>query len=208
MSRWRSFRANRAHMANLSSARRPPRPWVERSGRGTLSLARSSYEPQLTTLDLNMKLNAPIPYKSHTLTPKQDRKSLQYYCDIDGDNGEGCPLEETISKAVENARLILDEQDADRDYYDKVIQAAKEWKERWPNHCTECGGWGLHFYPGKYSGPPENCYPDEQEPCSALPDDVCHRCGEAQAIVEDPTTGVIAPCRFCGWHCDDGCPTP
>jgi hypothetical protein len=128
-------------MANSSSARGPPRRWVERSGRGTLSLARSSYEPEFTGLDLTMKLNATIPYKSHTLTPKQDRKSLQYYCDIDGDNGEGCPLEETISKAVETAKLILDEQDADRDYYDKVMQAAKEWKERWPNHCTECGGW-------------------------------------------------------------------
>jgi hypothetical protein len=93
-------------------------------------------------------------------------------------------------------------------YYDEVAKAAAAWKTKWPGHCTKCGGWGEFFSPGKYSGPPEDCYPDDCDPCEALPDGACHRCGKLQAVPIDSDSSVIQPCRFCGWCYNDGVPTP
>lgn len=76
-----------------------------------------------------------------------------------------------------------------------------EWKEKWPNHCKACGGWGQssvywdnHGVPG--SGEP--CC----DTCEAIEDyTICHRCGE-HGLSEDGE----GPCSKCGWNYDDGLP--
>jgi hypothetical protein len=87
-----------------------------------------------------------------------------------------------------------------RQYY-ADLEEHKAWAERWPNFCIHCGGWGYFFYPGKLSGPPENCYPDEQEPCYHLPEGACHRCGKPDGYSDPEFEG---PCKHCGHQYDDG----
>ena len=88
-----------------------------------------------------------------------------------------------------------------RQYYADLETHNNAWVARWPNYCTKCGGWGYFFYPGKYSGPPENCYPDDQEPCYHLPEGTCHRCGAPDGYSDAELEG---PCKHCGHHYDDG----
>jgi hypothetical protein len=88
-----------------------------------------------------------------------------------------------------------------RQYYADLQAHNKAWAERWPHFCTHCGGWGYFFYPGKFSGPPENCYPDDQEPCYHLPEGSCHRCGAPDGYSGAELEG---PCKHCGHQYDDG----
>lgn len=74
-------------------------------------------------------------------------------------------------------------------------------QKQWPDYCRNCGGWGMFFYPGKYSGPPERCYPDDQEPCEALADDQCHRCSAHAVDLKTIDQYEELVCRACGWIC-------
>jgi len=90
---------------------------------------------------------------------------------------------------------------AEREYYEQLEREQIAWKLRWPGHCPKCGGWGMFFVPGKLTGPPENCYPDESYPCEHLSDDKCHRCGGH--LIEDNGNAV---CDQCHWSFNDGIP--
>ena len=85
----------------------------------------------------------------------------------------------------------------------------KEWIEKWPNYCRQCGGWGLFLVRGKYSGPPEHCYPEESYPCEGLSDDQCHRCGAHAVDFKTIGNQEELVCRACGWICgQDGLREP
>lgn len=80
---------------------------------------------------------------------------------------------------------------------------AAEWRQRWPAHCKACGGWGGTAYTemhGFKGGSGETI----ADPCDALPETTCHRCGAADGL----TAEGEGPCRHCGWNYDDGDPTP
>lgn len=92
----------------------------------------------------------------------------------------------------------------------EIAEAAKAWKEKWPNYCQSCwgrGGFPVYNYPHA---------PDDYDPCEALPLNTCHRCGQAGLQPEDPEynnpqeDAFIGPCSFCGWNMgkniDDACP--
>jgi hypothetical protein len=69
-----------------------------------------------------------------------------------------------------------------------------QWTETWPNHCRQCGGWGATGTGSTWADPG-----DSSDPCDALPETTCHRCGE-DGLDEDGN----GPCTRCGWNFDDG----
>ena len=89
---------------------------------------------------------------------------------------------------------------AEAAYYEKLVKeteaAAAAWRATWPNACARCHGHGGTYDPGNYWNPPEF------DPCGALADTACHRCGAA-GLTEDGE----GPCSACGWNYDDGEPT-
>lgn len=89
------------------------------------------------------------------------------------------------------------------DYEAELNAQAAEWRTKWPNHCKSCGGWGGSAYTemhGFKGGSGETI----ADPCGALPETACHRCGAPDGLTADSE----GPCRHCGWNFDDGDPTP
>jgi hypothetical protein len=84
------------------------------------------------------------------------------------------------------------------------------WIKRFPGYCTFCKGEGGHeFYENHgLPGQGERLF----EPCDALPECYCHRCGKGDAVDVDPADGQPAPCSYCGWAngtgADDVMPSP
>lgn len=77
--------------------------------------------------------------------------------------------------------------------------ANAEWRAKWPNHCTRCGGWGgATGYQSVPYGSTTASMPIF-DVCEALPETQCHRCGRHG--LNDESEG---PCSFCGWNFDDG----
>jgi hypothetical protein len=80
-----------------------------------------------------------------------------------------------------------------REFTEYAATANAAWRQRWPNHCQACGGWGSIPFAQH-----------EAEilsvPCEALEPGACHRCGQDGL---DPESGG-GPCRACGWNFDDG----
>lgn len=103
--------------------------------------------------------------------------------------------------------------DFDDDLYQDLRNetiARDDWKRRWPKACPVCGGWGrgpdTYEMHGFTHGPAEQI---PGEPCEALEEGVCHRCGHAGPGPdgEHPLTEDGAhPCPNCGWNWDDGVP--
>jgi len=95
------------------------------------------------------------------------------------------------------AATEFDEEQRQREQdYQAVAKAAEEWGAKWPAHCKCCGGWG---------GAVQRNYPhapDDFDPCTGIPDGMCHRCG-AYGLTDDSE----GPCNKCGWNYDDGKPT-
>jgi hypothetical protein len=83
--------------------------------------------------------------------------------------------------------------------HDQHQDAVEAWKARWPDYCRACGGWGLIDYRDPRTGEAG------AEPCRALPEGSCHRCGTPDAIHPE---GVVLSrgCIECGWDFDDGIP--
>lgn len=88
--------------------------------------------------------------------------------------------------------------------------ARDEWRRRWPKACPACRGWGAgaptYESHGFRFGPKETVPGD---PCEALPEDTCHRCGHSGPGDEgEPALGSLTnpPCPACGWDYDDGEP--
>lgn len=81
-------------------------------------------------------------------------------------------------------------------------QRAAAWREKWPNFCKSCRGWGGSVF---YQSHPYGST-SAQEPllelCDAIADpSICHRCQNA-GLDEDGE----GPCKACGWSYDDGEP--
>jgi len=92
-------------------------------------------------------------------------------------------------------------------YWKEVAERQEAYYKKWPNACRSCGGWGMHFIPGKFSGPPEDCYPDEVDMCDKLDDDQCHRCGAHDVVMKVVAGYETLVCKSCGWMSgEDGCP--
>lgn len=71
-------------------------------------------------------------------------------------------------------------------YQDRAVVEAAEWRERWPNHCSHCGGFGE-------SSGPRLSY--DWEPCGCVLDGVCPRCGDGNLGDDDKV-----PCSSCRWN--------
>ena len=84
------------------------------------------------------------------------------------------------------------------DIHAKAEAHNAEWRQRWPNRCSHCRGWGMFTFVEMH-GFKHGCGETMADPCEALPEGVCHRCG-AQGLGEDGT----GPCSACGWNYDDG----
>ena len=93
----------------------------------------------------------------------------------------------------------------EREMYEHVARKAAEWTAKWPAHCTACGGWGCTVYVERH-GFTHGAGEDIVDPCGALPDGACHRCGAPDGLSLDGDNA--GPCRHCGWNYDDGVPTP
>lgn len=90
-------------------------------------------------------------------------------------------------------------------------QLIKEYKNKWPNYCRSCGGWGGSvFY---QSHPYGSTYANEEmwDPCTdCIEDGKCPRCGWEMPEDEFEETLEFGVCRKCGWREDkpDGLPEP
>jgi hypothetical protein len=79
---------------------------------------------------------------------------------------------------------------------------AAAWREKWPNHCKRCHGWGGSSYEeshGFRGGGSETIFDlcgEDENPLN------CHRCGRP-GLSED----MEGPCKFCNWNFDDGEPS-
>lgn len=96
------------------------------------------------------------------------------------------------------------EQACMQEHFEHVKAQNDAWKAKWPHHCKNCGGWGMFITRGVYSGPPEHCYPDECDPCDAIPDGMCHRCRAMNYTVDQGYGYGDRKCPACGWRFDDG----
>jgi hypothetical protein len=105
----------------------------------------------------------------------------------------GWPNEE---ESEQLAAQCEDEQQA----YEVLARQAREWVVQWPNYCKACSGYGEFYYPGNRWQPPTS------DPCEALPEDSCHRCGKPNAVVVDDAC-IYQPCKFCGWTPGQGIPS-
>lgn len=86
-------------------------------------------------------------------------------------------------------KAYRESQALDAIYADIALRAAARnaaFTSRWPHHCAACGGWGLV---------------GQHDPCEALPETQCHRCG-LHGMSGD------SACSFCGWKYDDGIENP
>jgi hypothetical protein len=87
---------------------------------------------------------------------------------------------------------------------------AQEWRRKWPAHCPACRGWGLG--PSTYESHGFRYGPQEEipgDPCEALPEGTCHRCGHSGPgdEGEPPLDDGTHPCPACGWNWgEDGVP--
>jgi hypothetical protein len=57
-------------------------------------------------------------------------------------------------------------------------QANQAWRDRWPNHCRECGGWGGTTFQQSHPYGAGSAYETLWEGCEALEPAICHRCGK------------------------------
>lgn len=87
-----------------------------------------------------------------------------------------------------------------REAAEQVKKDAEQWKQKWPNYCVHCNGWGGSSYTEmhgfNYGSGETFC-----DPCEHLELTICHRCGE-HGLTEDGG----GPCKHCGWNYDDGLP--
>jgi hypothetical protein len=85
----------------------------------------------------------------------------------------------------------------------RAEEVRADWVAQWPNYCRECGGEGLHHYPGVYRYPDGSGEPPSTDPCEGcVCQGKCSRCG-AEGL--DPETAE-GPCKTCGWNYDDAIP--
>jgi hypothetical protein len=73
------------------------------------------------------------------------------------------------------------------------------WRNRWPQHCRSCRGWGGSAYTemhGFRGGSGEQMF----DLCGARDENQCHRCVDMGLKDGD------GPCRTCGWNYNDGEP--
>jgi len=88
-----------------------------------------------------------------------------------------------------------EEQAAFEAWADEVDAANKAWKERWPNHCTNCEG------RGGFHVPATRWEPEDYDLCVCAEAGNCPRCGTVAWAVdnEDET-----PCPTCHWNWGKG----
>lgn len=86
-----------------------------------------------------------------------------------------------------------------------LANARDEFTAKWPNHCKECGGWGMHSFTQRHPYGMGTASEELQEPCEGMKECRCHRCGE-NAMTLLPNLEFTGPCQNCGWNFDDGVP--
>jgi hypothetical protein len=74
-----------------------------------------------------------------------------------------------------------------REFAEYAATANAAWRERGPDYCPACHGWGAKTL---------------WDRCEALPPGICHRCGQSGI---DPERSY-RPCHWCGWWYDGGTP--
>jgi hypothetical protein len=89
-------------------------------------------------------------------------------------------LDEALAEAEQIARI-------GREFAEYATTANAARRERWPNYCPACSGWGAKTL--------WDC-------CDALLPGTCHRCGQNGI---DPESSYC-PCQHCGWWYDGGMP--
>jgi hypothetical protein len=101
----------------------------------------------------------------------------------------------------------LEESDKEKAYwedaYKEIEKHNEEFRKKFPNHCKDCGGWGLHAY--TQSHPYGMTYASEElvDPCECTESGKCPRCGHEDALGEEGE----GPCPNCQWNYDDGIQT-
>lgn len=99
------------------------------------------------------------------------------------------------------AKIFPPEEDLERESHEQAVAAGASWRDKWPNHCKQCHGWGgFSFYQSHGPGPSEQMF----DTCDAYDNfHRCHRCGELGLTADGD-----GPCSHCGWNYDDGDPSP
>ncbi len=79
-------------------------------------------------------------------------------------------------------------------------QAVREYKEKWPNYCLSCGGWGAQMWVEDHGLAGRGAV--FSKPCECVINGTCPRCGAKDVIDEDGS----GPCPECDWDHDGGMP--
>jgi hypothetical protein len=110
-------------------------------------------------------------------------------------------LEPMFKDAEYEAAMLEAEQEAQylEEYYSEVEKHNDDFRKKWPNHCTKCGGWGMHEFVEMH-GFNHGCGEHMADPCECTEEGKCARCGKENALGEE----CEGPCKFCGWNYDDG----
>jgi hypothetical protein len=82
----------------------------------------------------------------------------------------------------------------------RIEAEARAWKQKWPHHCTACGGHGGGTFRQGHPYGMGTAYEELWDPCEEGEPTKCHRCGE-----HGLTADGDGPCAKCGCY-DDGCP--
>jgi hypothetical protein len=84
----------------------------------------------------------------------------------------------------------------------RVQQLAAVWREKWPQHCKACHGWGGSSYTQSHPYGMGSAHETLFDPCEATErPETCHRCG-----LDGLDADGNGPCKHCGWNYDDGDP--
>jgi hypothetical protein len=126
--------------------------------------------------------------------------------DLPKGDDEDARFDQVLAYEVATAGELA-ELEADQALAVKVSKRAREWAQKWPNHCPSCEGRGWHKYSQSVPygmGSASFDVIDPCEHCTASQEkgpQKCARCG-ALALDDDGA----GPCKECGWNYDDCVP--
>lgn len=114
---------------------------------------------------------------------------------------ENLDLKSMHDNAEYEAAMLEAENEAEywKDYSDNINEINEEFRSKWPNHCKDCGGWGLHSFTEMH-GFNHGSGEEITDPCECTENGKCPRCGKEDALDEEGQ----GPCPKCNWNYDDG----
>lgn len=88
-----------------------------------------------------------------------------------------------------------------KELYQHRLESQRLWRERWPQHCPKCKGWGILEWTENQAPPGSSKYRRTtiREQCSCLERGICPRCGQQDVAFTEISDDTLCNCRACGW---------